>query len=98
MASGEATSILRAISRRFGKAIRTPGEGGAPTDGNPSGVKKETSAPSADALRESEVNVRTTPLTCGCQASVAINIRMNGAQGASVILRPRRSTTDISSV
>jgi hypothetical protein len=30
----------------------------------------------ADALRASEVRVRTTPFTCGCQASVAINIRI----------------------
>jgi hypothetical protein len=33
------------------------------------------SAPSALALSASEVNVRTTPLTCGRQASVAIKIR-----------------------
>jgi hypothetical protein len=29
-------------------------------------------------MRAKEVNVRTTPFTCGCQASVAINIRMTG--------------------
>ena len=34
------------------------------------------SAPSADALRARDVNVRTTPLTCGCQASVATRIRI----------------------
>ena len=48
------------------------------TEGNPSGVRKSTSTPSADALRFSEVRVRTTPLTCGCQASVAIKIRIAG--------------------
>jgi hypothetical protein len=34
--------------------------------------------PSAEALRANEVNVLTTPFTCGCQASVAINIRIKG--------------------
>ena len=34
------------------------------------------SAPSAAALFASDVSVRTTPFTCGCHASVAINIFM----------------------
>jgi hypothetical protein len=34
------------------------------------------SASSADALRGRDVNVRTTPLTCGCLASVATRIRI----------------------
>jgi hypothetical protein len=37
------------------------------------------STPSNAALRASEVSVRTTPLTCGCQASVATKIRIRGA-------------------
>jgi hypothetical protein len=32
------------------------------------------------------VRVRTTPFTCGCQASVAIKIRMKGTPGAMLIL------------
>jgi len=40
--------------------------------------------------------VRTTPFTCGCQASVAINIRITGP--ALLILDARRSAKDISSV
>src|ERR1700743_1257899 len=46
------------------------------------------SAPSAGALRASEVRVRTTPLTCGCQASVAINIRISGIQSVADSLFP----------
>src|ERR1700730_1561594 len=82
MASGAAASIRRAISRRFGNATRSPGYVGTPSEANPSGVRNCTSAPSAAALRASEVSVRTTPFTCGCQASVAINIRMNGSLSA----------------
>ena len=44
--------------------------------GKATGVRKRTSAPSAPALRASEVNVRITPLTCGRHASVAIRIRI----------------------
>src|SRR6202035_546185 len=82
MGSGAAASIRRAISRRFGNATRSPGYVGTPSEANPSGVRNCTSAPSAAALRASEVSVRTTPFTCGCQASVAINIRMNGSLSA----------------
>src|SRR6202040_1259237 len=45
-------------------------------EGNPSGVKKSMVTPSLSALRASDVNVRTTPLTCGCQASVAMSTRI----------------------
>ena len=45
-----------------------------------------TSAQSIAALRASEVNVRTTPLTCGCQASVAIKIRIFGPRTLLLIL------------
>ena len=38
--------------------------------------------PSVCALRASEVNVRTTPLTCGCQASVAISTRIKPISAA----------------
>jgi hypothetical protein len=38
------------------------------------------SAPSEEAARASDVNVRTTPFTCGCQASVAIKIRMKRSE------------------
>ena len=50
------------------------------------------------ALRASEVNVRTTPFTCGCQASVAINIRMSAPRMLRMILSSRRSFIDISGV
>jgi hypothetical protein len=56
--------------------------------------------------RASEVSVRTTPFTCGCQASVAINIRMSGPEELvkgltkplMMILCSRRSFIDISGV
>jgi hypothetical protein len=54
-------------------------------DGNPSGVRKLMSASSAEALRASEVSVRTTPFTCGCQASVAINIRIMGTRDSMIL-------------
>src|SRR5262245_33393197 len=43
------------------------------------------STPRSRALRASDVNVRTTPLTCGCQASVATStrIRIPAAQRAT---------------
>ncbi|XIA64649.1 hypothetical protein ACFIOY_38610 [Bradyrhizobium sp. TZ2] len=44
------------------------------------------SAFSAEALRASEVSVRTTPLTCGCHASVAINIFMSGPKRDSKMI------------
>jgi hypothetical protein len=50
---------------------------GTPREGKPSGVRKLISPSRLEALRASEVSVRTTPFTCGCQASVAINIRMS---------------------
>ncbi len=47
------------------------------------------SASSVEALRASEVSVRTTPFTCGCQASVAINIFMSGTyERIRLILKP----------
>src|SRR5262249_38300663 len=49
---------------------------GSGTPGNPSGVRNSTVTPRARALCASEVKVRTTPFTCGCQASVAIRTRI----------------------
>jgi hypothetical protein len=49
---------------------------GTGTVRNPSGDRKSILTPSACALRASEVKVRTTPLTCGCQASVATRTRI----------------------
>src|SRR5262249_13987731 len=43
------------------------------------------STPSPLAVRASEVRVRTTPLTCGCQASVATKTRI-----ASLLVRQHR--------
>src|SRR5579875_2223997 len=71
IASGEARPIRRAISRRLGSAKRRLGSVGRGTEGNPSGERKSMVTPSLRALRASEVKVRTTPLTWGCQASVA---------------------------
>src|ERR1700682_5507274 len=45
-------------------------------EGSPCGVRKSIVTPRLRALRASDVNVRTTPLTCGCQASVAISTRI----------------------
>src|ERR1700722_12569632 len=70
--------MRRAISRRLVHATRKPGWVGNSIEGNPSGVRNSMSAPSEPAARLSEVKVRTTPLTCGCQASVAIRIRIGG--------------------
>ena len=44
--------------------------------GDPNGIGPEIALKALEALRASEVSVRTTPLTCGCHASVAINIFM----------------------
>jgi hypothetical protein len=49
-------------------------------------------------MRASEVNVLTTPFTCGCQASVATKIRMSRNLRVSMILNSRRSAKDISGV
>src|ERR1700722_20604121 len=45
-------------------------------EGNPSGERNSMVTPSLKALRANEVKVRTTPLTCGCQASVAMSTRI----------------------
>src|SRR5262249_51231815 len=42
----------------------------------PSGDRNSMSTPSPLAVRASEVRVRTTPLTCGCHASVATKTRI----------------------
>ena len=56
------------------------------------------SAPSAEALRASEVSVRTTPFTCGCHASVAINIFMSRTRDFVNDSQIRRWDMDISGV
>src|SRR6516162_1762202 len=45
-------------------------------DAKPSGDKKSMVTPRPFAARASEANVRTTPFTCGCQASVATRTRI----------------------
>ena len=56
-------------------------------DGNPSGVKKLDFGAERRRAAASDVSVRTTPLTCGCQASVAINIRMYRTRDYRMILK-----------
>ena len=48
---------------------------GTENDGKPSGERNSTVAPNPFRVRASDVSVRTTPLTCGCQASVAMRMR-----------------------
>src|SRR5262249_5074489 len=43
-----------------------------------SGVRNWIDTPKLAVLEASEVKVRTTPLTCGCQASVAMSTRISG--------------------
>ncbi len=59
-------------------------------------TETRSSTPSLAALRASDVRVRTTPLTCGCQASVAMSTRIRRSalrrlgQWLRRGLRPRR--------
>src|SRR5215470_1866943 len=76
MASGLASSIRRAISRRLGSASRKLGYVGKGMERIPSGERKSMVTPRFRTFCASEVKVRTTPLTCGCQASVATRTRI----------------------
>src|SRR3977135_2114490 len=67
-------------------------------EANPSGVRKVISTPSLRALSASDVNVRTTPLTCGCQASVAIRTRIRLPAPRSWPSPARRATPRRTSV
>src|ERR1700674_2823020 len=62
------------------------------TDGKPSGVRNAIVRPSLLALRSSDVSVRTTPLTCGCQASVAMSTRIKQPTACA---RPRATAPAI---
>src|SRR6516165_11491725 len=75
-ASGAASSNRRAIARRVGIAQRMLRSVGSRKVRNPSGVRNSISAPSFRALATSDCRLRTTPLTCGGHASVAISIRI----------------------
>src|SRR6516162_11115029 len=76
MASGLASSIRRAISRPLGSASRKLGYVGKGMERIPSGERKSIVTPRFRVFCASEVKVRTTPLTCGCQASVATRTRI----------------------
>src|SRR5438093_3077750 len=56
-------------------------------DGKPSGVRKVMSTPSLRAFAASDVKVRTTPLTWGCHASVAMRTRIRGGAGCRSVER-----------
>src|SRR5262245_39222169 len=56
-------------------------------DGKPSGVRKVMSTPSLRAFAASDVKVRTTPLTWGCHASVAMRTRIRGWAGCRSVER-----------
>src|SRR5262249_17609543 len=56
-----------------------------------SGVRNWIDTPKLAVLEASELKVRTTPLTCGCQASVAMSTRISGLRRygeAVTVVRP----------
>ena len=78
-----ALDAARNLARR-GQRQAQAAIGGTGIEGKPSGVRKSTATPCLRRLWASDISVRTTPLTCGCQASVAMSRRIRRSGGCVV--------------